>query len=167
MGEKSAKAAHDAWTAILWTSPWWKHSISKTYIIHTCHHELLLNSHLKKKIQLKFEHLLQLHWRQHFPSTKATLWTFSNNKLLIKTQTPSDQNWGLEEDSNSTWRHWTHDFKHKAGAIQTTPKTEMLKKRKGRDPEEIRQKSSKRHNYKIKWEETQNKAGASAGEDNP
>lgn len=68
------------------------------------------------------------------PRQKATLWTFSNNKLWIKTQTPSDQNWGLGEDSNSTWRYWTHDFKHKAGAIQTTPKLRS----KRRDTEEIR-----------------------------
>lgn len=53
-------------------------------------------------------------------------------------------------------------------------KQKCNKREKRRDPEEIRKRSSKRHIYKNetwrekkKEKETQNKAGASAGEDNP
>lgn len=60
--------------------------------------------------------------------------------------------------------------KHKAGAIQTTPKQKCKRREKGGDPEEMgKKKGFKRHIYKMKWEEeeTQNKAGASAEEENP
>lgn len=51
----------------------------------------------------------------------------------------------------------------KTGTIQNHTENKDAENEKGESPGETRKKSSER----LKWERTQNKAGASAGEDNP
>lgn len=131
------------------------------------------STHIKnKRIQLKIKHVLQLHWHQDFPWTKATLWTLSNDTLLIKTQ-------NTIRSKLRTGRGLKLNFGDTELMTSNTKQAQSKPHQNRNAKEEKKVEIQRKSERKAVKEDTfikkdmgrkitrQNKAGASAGEDNP